>query len=94
MAQCVSTLIPTAGKKNYHLYAQHLAVMRILCAAKRPRYGLDGSGIEFRCELDFQHTFRPSIGPTQPPIQWIEVLLPGLKRPGRDVNHPPPSSAR
>ena len=29
----------------------------------------------------------------QPPIEWVPVLSPGLKRPGRDVDLPPPSSA-
>jgi hypothetical protein len=34
---------------------------------------------------------RPALGPTQPPVQWA----PGVKaRPGRDADHPPPSSAK
>jgi hypothetical protein len=53
------------------------------------RYGLDGPGIESRWGRDFPHTTRPALGPTQPPIQWV----PGVKRPGRGVDHPPPSSA-
>ena len=32
-------------------------------------YGLDGSGIESRWGRDFPH---PSLGPTQPPIQWVQ----------------------
>jgi hypothetical protein len=38
---------------------------------------------------------RPTLGPTQPPIQWVPgVLSPGGKaRPGRDADHSPPSSA-
>ena len=34
-------------------------------------------------------------GPTQPPIQWAMGTgsFPGLKRPGRGVDHPTPSSA-
>jgi hypothetical protein len=37
---------------------------------------------------------RPALGPTQPPIQWVEgALSPGVKRPGRDADHSPPSSA-
>jgi hypothetical protein len=31
---------------------------------------------------------RPTLGPTQPSIQW----LPGVKRPGREADHTPPSS--
>jgi hypothetical protein len=30
-----------------------------------------------------QKPFRPAVGPTRPPIQWI----PGVKRPGLEVNH-------
>jgi hypothetical protein len=32
--------------------------------------------------------------PTQPPIQWVpEALSLGVKRPGREADHSPPSSA-
>jgi hypothetical protein len=57
------------------------------------RYGLDGPGIESRWRRDFQHPSRPALGPTQPPIQWVPRLFPGVKRPGRGVDHPPSSSA-
>jgi hypothetical protein len=37
---------------------------------------------------------RTALGPTQPPIQWVPGALPlGVKRPGREVDHSPPSSA-
>ena len=42
---------------------------------------------------DFPHLSRPSLGPTQPPIQWVLVSLQGVKRPGLGADHPPPSSA-
>jgi hypothetical protein len=32
--------------------------------------------------------------PTQPPLQWVAgALNPGVKRPGREDDHSPPSSA-
>jgi hypothetical protein len=37
---------------------------------------------------------KPALGPTQHPIQWVPgVLSPGLKRPGREADHSPPTSA-
>jgi hypothetical protein len=52
-------------------------------------YGLDGPWIESWWGQDFPHPSRKDLGPTQPPI----YSLPGVKRPGRGVEHPPPSSA-
>jgi hypothetical protein len=43
---------------------------------------------------DFPHLSRPALGPTQPPIQWVPGLCPGVKRPGRGVDHPPSPSAK
>ena len=42
---------------------------------------------------DFPHPSRPSLGPIQPPIQWVQSLFQAVKRPGRGVDHPPPTSA-
>jgi hypothetical protein len=37
---------------------------------------------------------RPALGPTQPPIQWVPaVFSPGTKRPGREAEHSPPTTA-
>ena len=40
------------------------------------RYGLEGPKIESRWRRDFPHLFRPALGPTQLPAQWV----PGLSR--------------
>jgi hypothetical protein len=35
-----------------------------------------------------------ALGPTQPPIQWVPAVLSlGVKRPGREADHSPSSSA-
>jgi hypothetical protein len=37
---------------------------------------------------------RPALGPTQPPIQWVRgALSPMVKRPGREADQSPPSTA-
>jgi hypothetical protein len=42
----------------------------------------------------FTTVSRPVLGSTQPPIQWVlGALSLGAKRPGREADHTPPSSA-
>jgi hypothetical protein len=43
------------------------------------RYGLDGPGMESRCGRDFP---QQSLGPTQPPMQWVQGLFAGGKAAG------------
>ena len=58
------------------------------------RYGLEGPGIESRWGRDFPHLSTLAVRSTQPPIRWVPGLFRGVKRPGRDVDHPSPSSAK
>ena len=46
------------------------------------RYGLDGSGIEYRWGRDFPHPSRHARGPTQPPVRWVMSLFPDGKAAG------------
>jgi hypothetical protein len=42
----------------------------------------------------FTTASRMALGPSQPPIQWVPGALSlGVKRPGREADHSPPSSA-
>jgi hypothetical protein len=54
-------------------------------------------GFDFQWGLGiflFTTTSRTALGPTQPPIQWVQGALSlGVKRPGREADHSPPSSA-
>jgi hypothetical protein len=60
-------------------------------------YGLDDRGFESQQGLGiflFTTMSRLALMPTQPPIQWVPgVLSLGVKRPGREADHSPPSSA-
>jgi hypothetical protein len=63
-------------------------------------YGLDdrGSRVRFPAGLEIfvfiTASSRTALGPTQPSIQWVAGALSlGVKRPGREADHSPPSSA-
>jgi hypothetical protein len=49
----------------------------VICTATR--YGPDGLGMESRWGRDFPHPSITAVGPTQPPIQWVN-------RPGHGVD--------
>jgi len=57
-------------------------------------YGLDDPGIKSQCQQDSQHPTRPALGPTQPPVQWILCLFPGVKWPQHGTDHILPSNAK
>jgi hypothetical protein len=53
-------------------------------------YGLDGAGIESQWGRDFPHLYTPA----HPASYTVGTgSFSGVKRPGRGVDHPPPSSA-
>jgi hypothetical protein len=63
-------------------------------------YGLDDRGSRVRFPAGagnfsfFTTASRTALGLTQPPIQWVlGALSLGAKRPGREADHSPPSSA-
>ena len=54
-------------------------------------YGLDGAGIEYQWGRDFPYPFKVVRGPPTPLYNGYRISFPRVKRPGRGVNHPPPS---
>jgi hypothetical protein len=54
--------------------------------------------VRFPTEQDitlFSPSSRPTLEPTQPPIQWVEgALSPGVKRPGHEADYSPPANAK
>jgi hypothetical protein len=63
-----------------------------------PRYKMDQRNKQdeekrSRRGRNFPHPSRLDLGPTQPPVEWVPAFFPGVKRPGRGVYNPLPSSA-
>jgi hypothetical protein len=58
----------------YYYYGGRYSVVYVATS-----YGLGGTGIESRWETDFSRLFRPSLGLTQPPVQWVPGLFYGGK---------------
>ena len=52
------------------------------------------SGDQIAAGVIFPHPFRLALGPIHPPVRWVPGLFPGIKRPRRDVDHPPVLSPR
>ena len=84
----------TAQREVVCFVKQHSTMGRDSSIDIVTRYGLDGPGIESRWGRDFPHLSRPALGPTQPPIKCVPGFFPGVKRPGRGVDHPPPLVSR
>jgi hypothetical protein len=59
--------------------------------SERSRGSIPGMGKIFVSSPQRSHT---GAGAHQPPLQWVpEFLFSGIKRPGREVDHSPPSNA-
>jgi hypothetical protein len=60
-------------------------------------YGLDDWGVRVQVSVGsriFSTSSRPALGLTQPPSQWVAgAFSPGIKRPGREADHSPTTSA-
>jgi hypothetical protein len=56
-------------------------------------YGLDGPWIEAQWRRDFPHPSRQALMAHPASYTMGTGFFPGVKRPGRDVGHPPTSSA-
>jgi hypothetical protein len=68
-----------------HCYSKNIVQLIVLLTRFDSRQGL---GI-FLLAI----TSRPALDPTQPRINWVAgVLSPGIKRPGSETGHSPPSS--
>ena len=55
-------------------------------------YGLDGPGSKPGGDEIFRPS-RPTLWPTQPPVQWVSGPSRVKVRPGRAADHSPPSNA-
>jgi hypothetical protein len=61
-------------------------------------YGLDDQGVRVRVpvgqEFSLLHVVQMALGPIQPSIEWVQwSLSQGVKRPGREDDHSPPTIA-
>jgi hypothetical protein len=77
---------------------QYLVEKIILSAAGiATGYGMDDRGVGVQVPIGekiFSTSSGPVLGPTEPPIKWIQGdLSPGVKQPGREADHSPPTSA-
>ena len=54
-------------------------------------YGLDGPATGFRLGRDFPHPSRTILGPSRLLYNGYRLSYPRVNRPGRGVDHPPPS---
>jgi hypothetical protein len=81
---------------SYYLTEQLRFVTKNKILAGRNEVEVDDRVFKSRQGLQiflFTTASRPALGPTQPPIRWVPGALSlGIKRPGREADHSPPSS--
>jgi hypothetical protein len=68
-------------------------VGRVSSVGIATRYGLDGPGIESRWAAIFSATVQTGPGANPASYTMRTRFFPGVKQPGRGVDHAPPSSA-
>jgi hypothetical protein len=92
------------GNFNPRIFLNFLKNLTVDGSRDRPvgivtDYGLDdlevGSSSPIRVKnFIFSMSSRSALGPIQPPIQWLPATIsPGVKLPGREADHSPPTSA-
>jgi hypothetical protein len=77
-------------KKKVIEHKMRVSILSTTCVT---RYELGDPAIESRWEEIFLHPSTSDPGPNQPSLQGVPVHFRRIKRPGRGVDHPPPSSA-
>jgi hypothetical protein len=104
--RCGTGTVPCAFRLSFHryvwwLYCAGTVGMFVSSVGIALGYGLDDRcvlGFDSRRGLGIFHfstASRTALGPAQPSIQWVvETLSLGVKRPGREADPSPPSSAK
>jgi hypothetical protein len=91
-------IIRSPSQVRFHVLQGLTIKMKCMLNIIATGYGLYDRGFNSRWELEIfllDTTSRPALGPTQPPTQRIPgALSVGVKRPEREADHSPPSSAR
>ena len=70
-----------------------LTILVIVSVGMATRYGLDGPVIESRWVARFCAPVQTGPGTHAASYRMCSASFPGVKRPGRGADHPPPSSA-
>jgi hypothetical protein len=99
--QCIHGIVPPLlaalenRRKIYKHTCRYLVTPTYAPSKTSSNYGVLGFDSQRGLGIFlFTTASRTALGSTQPPIQWVPGALSlGLKRPGREDDHSPPSSA-